>query len=74
MINPAGTHRSLSPNIAVLGYVSMLTALSPAMIYGLLPVFLVRVLGLSIVTVGLIEGMAEATNSLITGYPAKSGT
>ena len=65
MINPAGTHRSLSPNIAVLGYASMLTALSPAMIYGLLPVFLVRVLGLSIVTVGLIEGMAEATNSLI---------
>jgi MFS family permease len=43
----------------------MLTALSSAMIYGLLPVFLVRVLGLSIVTVGLVEGMAEAANSLI---------
>jgi hypothetical protein len=65
MINPAGTCRSVSPNIVVLGYVSMLTALSSAMIYGLLPVFLVRVLGLSVVTVGLIEGMAEATNSLI---------
>jgi MFS family permease len=65
IINPAGTRRSLSPNVAVLGYVSMLTALSSAMIYGLLPVFLVRVLGLSIVTVGLIEGMAEAANCLI---------
>ena len=64
-INPAGTRLSLSPNVAVLGYVSMLTALSSAMIYGLLPVFLVRVLGLSIVTVGLVEGMAEAANSLV---------
>ncbi len=35
------------------------------MIYGLLPVFMVRVLGISIASVGVIEGMAEATNSLI---------
>jgi MFS family permease len=65
IITLEGTRRSLSPNVAVLGYVSMLTALSSAMIYGLLPVFLVRVLGPSIVTVGLVEGMAEAANSLI---------
>ena len=32
--------RRLSPNVATLGYVSMLTAMSSAMIYGLLPVFL----------------------------------
>jgi MFS family permease len=57
--------RPLSPNVAVLGYVSMLTAMSSAMIYGLLPVFLVRVLGVSMVSVGLIEGLAEAANSLI---------
>ena len=31
----------------------------------LLPVFLVRVLGASMASVGLIEGLAEATNSLI---------
>jgi MFS family permease len=43
----------------------MLTAMSSAMIYGLLPVFLVRVLGVSIAAVGLIEGLAEATNSLV---------
>ena len=55
----------LSPNVTVLGFVSMLTAMSSAMIYGLLPVFLVRVLGASMASVGLIEGMAEATNSLI---------
>ena len=43
----------------------MLTAMSSAMIYSLLPVFMVRVLGISIASVGVIEGTAEATNSLI---------
>jgi MFS family permease len=43
----------------------MLTAMSSAMIYGLLPVFLVRVLGASMASVGLIEGMAESANSLV---------
>ena len=43
----------------------MLTAMSSAMIYGLLPVFMVSVLGISIASVGLIEGIAEASNSLI---------
>ena len=43
----------------------MLTAMSSAMIYGILPIFLVRVLGASIASVGLIEGLAEATNSLV---------
>ena len=43
----------------------MLTAMSSAMIYGLLPVFMVTVLGISIASVGLVEGMAEAGNSLI---------
>jgi MFS family permease len=57
--------RRLSPNVAALGYVSMLTAMSSAMIYSLLPVFMVRVLGISIASVGVIEGTAEAANSLI---------
>ena len=43
----------------------MLTAMSSAMIYGLLPVFMVSILGISIASVGLIEGIAEASNSLI---------
>jgi MFS family permease len=43
----------------------MLTAMSSAMIYGLLPVFLVRVLGVTMASVGLIEGVAEAANSFI---------
>ena len=43
----------------------MLTAMSSAMIYGLLPVFLVRVIGASMMSIGVIEGMAEAANSFV---------
>lgn len=57
--------RRFSPNVTVLGIVSALTAMSSAMIYGLLPVFLVRVLGASMASVGVIEGLAEAATSLV---------
>ena len=57
-------HR-LSPNIAALGYVSLLTAISSAMIYSILPVFLMKVMRVSVAYVGLMEGMAEAANSLV---------
>jgi MFS family permease len=57
-------HR-LSPNIAALGYVSMLTAISSAMIYSVLPIFLVKAMNVSVASVGLMEGMAEAANSLV---------
>ena len=59
------TSKRLSPNVAALGFVSLLTAVSSAMIYGLLPVFLVRVLGVSMASVGLIEGLAESANSFV---------
>ena len=49
----------------VLGFVSMLMDISSEMIHGLLPVYLVSVLGVSALTVGAIEGVAEAT-ALIT--------
>jgi 1-acyl-sn-glycerol-3-phosphate acyltransferase len=60
---PAKHLARLSPNVAVLGIVSLLMGMSSAMIYGLLPVFLVTVLGATATTVGLIEGIAEATTS-----------
>lgn len=62
---------ALSPNIVVLGIVSLLMGMSSAMIYGVLPVFLVTVLGASMASVGAIEGIAEATTSLVkifSGY------
>lgn len=49
----------------VLGFVSLLMDTSSEMIHGLLPVYLTGVLGASALTVGAIEGVAEAT-ALIT--------
>lgn len=57
--------RGLSRNVVLLGVVSLLTAMSSAMVYGLLPVFIVKVLGASVAAVGLLEGAAEATTSLM---------
>lgn len=48
----------------MLGFVSLLTDISTDMIYSVLPLFLVSTLGASLVTVGLIEGVAEATASV----------
>jgi MFS family permease len=64
-MSAAHGQRRLSPNVAMLGCVSMLTAMSSSMIYSLLPIFLMKVLGASVASVGLIEGLAEAANSLI---------
>ncbi|WP_420472963.1 MFS transporter [Noviherbaspirillum sp. ST9] len=49
----------------VLGFVSLLMDISSEMIHSLLPVFMTVVLGTSATTVGIIEGIAEAT-ALIT--------
>ncbi|HYM30680.1 MAG TPA: MFS transporter, partial [Candidatus Cybelea sp.] len=54
----------LPRGIWALGFVSMLMDISSEMIHGLLPVFLVSVLGASTATVGLIEGVGEATASI----------
>jgi len=52
--------RSLPKAIWVLGFVSLLMDISSEMIHSLLPVFLVTVIGTSALTVGLLEGSAEA--------------
>jgi MFS family permease len=54
----------LPRHIAVLGVISLLTAMSSAMVYGLLPVFLVKSLGATMASVGFIEGIAEAMMAL----------
>lgn len=50
--------------IWMLGFVSLLMDVSSEMIHALLPVYLVTVLGTSTITVGFIEGIAEATASI----------
>ena len=56
--------RDIPTGIWALGFVSMLMDVSSEMIHALLPVYLVTVLGTSMVTVGVIEGIAEATASI----------
>ena len=48
-----------------LGWVSFLTDVASEAIYALLPAFLTSVLGASAVALGIIEGLAEATASLL---------
>lgn len=54
----------LPSSVTVLGLVSFLTAVSSAMTLGLLPVFLVAVLGAQMTSVGIIEGIAGAAMAL----------
>lgn len=56
--------RAIPAGIWALGFVSMLMDTSSEMIHGLLPVYMVTVLGTSALAVGFIEGIAEATASI----------
>jgi MFS family permease len=56
--------REIPPSVWALGFVSLLMDLSSEIIHALLPVYLVTVLGASMLTVGIIEGVAEATASI----------
>ncbi len=57
--------RSLPRTIVILGLVSFFTDLSSEMIYPLLPVFLAGVLGAGAEALGVIEGVAESTASVV---------
>jgi MFS family permease len=48
----------------VLGFVSMFMDTSSELIYSLLPVFMATILGVSMTTIGLVEGVAEATAAI----------
>jgi MFS family permease len=55
----------------LLGWSSLFTDAATEMIYPLLPVYLSRVLGASALSLGIIEGVAEAVNSalkIVSGY------
>jgi len=67
----------IKKNVFVLGLVSLFTDVASEMLYPVIPIFLTVVLGAPMVVVGLIEGIAESTASLlkvITGwYSDKTG-
>lgn len=49
----------------MLGFVSMLMDISSEMVHSLLPMFMVGTLGVSVFTVGIIEGLAESTALIV---------
>ncbi len=55
----------LSPNVIWMGVVSFLNDLSSDMIFPFIPIFLTSVLGASLTFVGLVEGIADATASIL---------
>ena len=57
--------RQIPAGVWMLGFVSLLMDISSEMIHSLLPLFMVGVLGASALTVGLIEGLAEATALIV---------
>lgn len=56
--------RVLPAGIWVLGLVSMFMDISSELIHSLLPVFMASVLGASMTTIGLVEGVAEAAAAI----------
>jgi MFS family permease len=68
MISEAGSSprvRNIPRSIWALGFVSMFMDISSEMIHALLPIYLVTVLGASMITVGFIEGIAEAATMIV---------
>lgn len=65
-IKPSGVVglRAVPRSVIALGVVSLFMDMSSEIIHSLLPAFLVTVLGVSAFSVGLIEGVAEATASI----------
>jgi len=59
------TKFGISKNVFVLGLVSFFNDVASEMIYPLVPIFLTSVLGAPVAVVGLVEGIAESTASVL---------
>lgn len=70
-VDPASTasiahpKRTLPRGIWVLGFVSLFMDASSELVHSLLPIYMTGVLGASVVTIGVIEGVAEATAATV---------
>lgn len=58
-------YRKLPKSIWVLGFVSMFMDTSSELVHSLLPVFMTVTLGASMVTIGIVEGFAEAAAAIV---------
>ena len=66
-----GIFEGITRNVFILGLVSLFTDLSSQMVFPLIPLFMITVLGTGAYAVGIVEGAAETTASLlkvVSGY------
>jgi MFS family permease len=71
MYKQSGILEGIGRNIFILGLVSLFTDLSSQMVFPLIPLFMTTVLGSGAYAVGIVEGAAETTASLlkvVSGY------
>lgn len=66
--DPESPIPGISRNVFILAITSFLTDLSSEIVYPLVPLFLTSVLGAPFAVVGLIEGIAESTASILKVY------
>jgi len=59
------TTSKIPTGIWVLGFVSMFMDISSEMVHSLLPMFLAGTLGMSMLSIGIIEGLAESTALIV---------
>ena len=68
---PPGAGEGLHRNVWVAGAASFLTDVSSEMLQNVLPLFLANVLGVRVWAVGLVEGVAESTASIVKLYSGR---
>jgi MFS family permease len=61
------THRIITKTILLVSFVSLFTDIASEMLYPVMPVYL-RSIGFSVLLIGILEGVAEATAGLSKGY------
>jgi MFS family permease len=59
--------KSISRNVWILSLVSLFTDAASEMLYPIMPLYL-KTIGFSVILIGLLEGLAEATAGLSKGY------
>lgn len=64
-MTPGAARFGLSRPVWLIGWVSFFTDTASEMVYPLLPLFLTRVLGAGALSLGVIEGVAEAASSVL---------
>ena len=71
MLKSFAKRKGLSPTVFRLGLISLFADISSEMLYPITPIFLTSVLGASMVSVGFIEGLAEALASILKVFAGR---